>query len=72
MLRCSWCRQISAQVQTVISPISALGGVEVRWFGSYYDNSDTQAIVLVYDITNYESFQHLDKWLKDVQSKVAV
>jgi len=36
----------------------------------YYDNADTQAIVLVYDITNYESFQHLDKWLKDVQSKL--
>eukprot|EP00656_Telonema_subtile_P027455 TRINITY_DN2954_c0_g1_i3.p1 TRINITY_DN2954_c0_g1~~TRINITY_DN2954_c0_g1_i3.p1 ORF type:complete len:267 (-),score=42.27 TRINITY_DN2954_c0_g1_i3:201-1001(-) len=36
----------------------------------YYSNQDTQAFVLVYDITNYDSFSHLEKWLSDVTAEL--
>lgn len=37
---------------------------------SYYSNDNTQAFVLVYDITNYDSFTHLEKWLSDITQEL--
>ncbi len=32
---------------------------------AYYRNS--QAIIVVYDVNNRESFDHVDRWLKDIE-----
>jgi len=36
----------------------------------YYSSPETQAFVLMYDITNYESFTHLERWLGDIAQEL--